>query len=70
MIPDYLVVSNGSTRILKRGSQKRVGERDVTMETGPWECRVAGFENGERGHEPRTVGSLQKGEKARKWVLF
>ena len=30
---------------------------------------VAVFEDGKRGQEPRNVGSLQRLEKARKWVF-
>ena len=31
---------------------------------------IAGFENGGRGHEPKTAGSLQKLEKAKEWILL
>lgn len=34
----------------------------MTMETGSQKCHVAGFENEERGHEPRNVGSLEGGK--------
>lgn len=70
MIPDYFVSSNIITRVLKweRGRQKKnIRERDVTIETRSWRCHVAGSENGERGHEPRNVGSLYEVGKAKKW---
>lgn len=54
----------------------RVREGDMMMDAGIRErkrdirrCYTADFEDGGRGHEPRSVGSLWKLEKPRKQIL-
>ena len=45
--------------------------REGGMNTEEWSerCKVVGFEDGGRSHEPRNTGSLQKLEKAKKQTL-
>lgn len=51
-----------------RAQEKQDGDGDVTTEAEVRKerrCSAAGFEDGERGHEPRNPGGFQKLQKAR-----
>lgn len=46
-------------------SNREVGRRQHETDF----ALTADFEDGERGQDPRNVGSLEKSEKAGKWIL-
>lgn len=48
---------------MARGGRTGEAEGAVTMEECSKRCDVAGFEEGERGHEPGNVGAIENLEK-------
>lgn len=59
---DYPVAPNVFIRILKsrRGMQKRVRERDVTLEAGSKRSFITDLEGGVRGPGSRKCGQQEK----------
>lgn len=64
--PDYSGGPNLILRILKSGretEENNQSEKDMTTEEWSERCKVAGFEDRERSHEPGECGWLLEAEK-------